>query len=300
LACLSWLYAPTAQSAPAPSSAHTSATPPQRGALYRISDGARSVYLFGTIHVGQPDFYPLEPRIRSALDAAPVLALEIDPARQGAMQLAVQRHALLPDGQRFTDVLPPALAQRTEAALRQTGLPAQQLQNFRPWMLAITLTVQAYEAAGFQTALAVDNHLADIMRRRGRPVIELESADLQLGLLGRLSPSDEQQFLADTVNDLEDAEGSRKLKELVDAWRHADAPALQRALDEMQQEDSFANRFALDVLLNGRNPSLADGIANLLKQHDKAVAAVGILHLIGPHGIAALLRQKGLVVDQIY
>jgi len=258
------------------------------------------MYLFGTIHVGQPDFYPLEPRIMQALEAAPVLALELDPERQGVMQVAVQRHGLLPDGQRFADVLPSALAQRTEAALRQAGLPLAPLQHFRPWMLAITLTVQAYEAAGFQTALAVDNHLAGIMRGRGRPVIELESAEQQLGLLGRLSPSDEQQFLADTVDDLDDAEGNRKLKELVDAWRHADHAALQRALDEMQREDSFADRFALEVLLDGRNPGLADGIARLLKEHDKAVAAVGILHLIGPRGIAALLRQKGLVVEQIY
>lgn len=235
-----------------------------------------------------------------ALEAAPALALELDPERQGVMQVAVQRHGLLPGGQRFTDILPPALAQRTEAALRQAGLPLDPLQHFRPWMLAITLTVQAYEAAGFQTALAVDNHLAGVMRRRGRPVIELESAEQQLALLGGLNQADEQQFLADTVDDLDDAEGNRKLKELVGAWRHADQAALQRALDEMRQEDSFANRFALKVLLEGRNPGLADGIAKLLGQHDKAVAAVGILHLIGPQGIPALLRQKGLVVEQIY
>ncbi|EJN05476.1 TraB/GumN family protein [Herbaspirillum sp. YR522] len=298
LACLSWLYVPAARAAPAPSSAHAAA--PARGALWRISDGTRSLYLFGTIHVGQPDFYPLEPRIMEALQAAPALALELDPARQGVMQQAVQRYGLLPGGQRFTDVLPPALAQRTQAALRQAGLPQAPLQHLRPWMLAITLTVQAFEAAGFQTALAVDNHLADVMRRRGRPVLELESAEQQLGLLGALGTSDEQQFLADTVDDLEDAQGNRRLSALVDAWRHADHAALQRALEELHQEDSFANRFALEVLLEGRNPGLADRIAALLMQYDKAVAAVGILHLVGPRGIPALLRQKGLVVEQLY
>ena len=97
LACLSWLYVPSAQAASAPSSAHAP-TAPARGALWRISDGARSLYLFGTIHVGQPDFYPLEPRIMEALQAAPALALELDPGRQGAMQEAVQRHGLLPGG----------------------------------------------------------------------------------------------------------------------------------------------------------------------------------------------------------
>ncbi len=52
---------------------------PNRGALFKVQKGGHTLYLFGTIHVGSKDFYPLEPRVAAVLKQAPVLALEIDP-----------------------------------------------------------------------------------------------------------------------------------------------------------------------------------------------------------------------------
>jgi len=41
-----------------------------RGALFRVQDAGHTLYLFGTIHVGAPDFYPLEPTVTQALEGA--------------------------------------------------------------------------------------------------------------------------------------------------------------------------------------------------------------------------------------
>src|SRR4051812_44851267 len=62
-----------------------------RGALFKVSGSGHTMYLFGTMHVGQPGFYPLEPRIADAVKNASTLALEIDPtddpaAVAGALQ----------------------------------------------------------------------------------------------------------------------------------------------------------------------------------------------------------------------
>ena len=71
-------------------------TVPNRGALFKVRQGANTLYLFGTIHVGAKDFYPLEPRLAAVLKQAPVLALEIDPlGDQQQLQAAVQRHGLV-------------------------------------------------------------------------------------------------------------------------------------------------------------------------------------------------------------
>lgn len=299
---LAWLfgfYAPARAALPA-AAPEKSAGRPAQGALYRVSDGHHSILLFGTIHVGLPAFYPLEPRLAQALAHAPALALELDPDNAGAMQSAMRKYGLLGAGQHYADHLAPDLAARTREAIAQSGLQAPAVDNFRPWLLAITLTVQAYEAAGYQTRLAVDNHLAALMRARGKPVLELESAEAQLGLMAGLSAADEQRFLADTLDDIGDADSQRKIEDLVSAWRHADHGALEQALDAMRQEDSFTDRFTLHTLLDGRNPGLADGVARLLQQHDQAVAAVGVLHLVGPRSIPELLRRRGLSVEQLY
>jgi hypothetical protein len=38
----------------------------ERGALFKVSSGGHTMHLFGTIHVGLPGFYPLEPRVADA------------------------------------------------------------------------------------------------------------------------------------------------------------------------------------------------------------------------------------------
>lgn len=300
LALLFCFYLPQASAAPASTPDTANQAAPNRGALYRISDGRHTLHLFGTIHVGAPDFYPLERRIARAIAEAPMLALELDPQNAGALQAAVLRHGIYPDGQRFEQELDPALAQRTLAALKRYRLPAERLQNFRPWMLATALTVQEYASNGYQPEQAVDGYLAAAVRTHGGKVIELESAERQMSIFSRLDAAQQAQFLGDTLDELDDADLKRKLDELVGAWRHADSDGFNQALKEMDDDKSFASRFARHALLDERNPGLADGIAALLAKQDKAVAAIGILHLAGPDSVPALLKKKGLRVEQIY
>lgn len=301
LTWLSCFYLPAAlaQAASAAPPAAAPAAPP-RGALYQVSDGRHTLLLFGTIHVGAADFYPLEPGLTQALAEAPVLALELDPGNVGALQTAVRRHGLYPDGQRFQDQIDPTLAKRTLAALQRYQMPLASIQAMRPWMLAMALTVQAYEQHGYRSALAVDSYLADTVRRHGALVVELESAERQMGIFSRLDAAQQALFLKDSLDELDDDDLTRKLDRLVDAWRHADSAGFATALKELQDDDSFSNRFTREALLEQRNPGLADGIASLLKGSDKAIAAVGILHLVGPEGVPAQLARKGLKVRQLY
>ena len=295
---LAWLFCLSPAAAQSNPQATADAAPP-RGTLYRIGDGRHTLYLFGTLHVGLPDFFPLEPRITQALEQAPALALEIDPADEQASAAALQKHARLPAGQRFDQELDPDLAARTRQALTQAGLPPEAMQSFRPWLVAVTLVVKAYEQAGYDSSLAVDNTLARFMRQHGKPVLQLESADMQAGLFGAMSATDEVRFLDATLHDLADDQSRAQIDALVRAWRTADHAALTRALDELN-DGSFVDRFTRTTLLDGRNPGLAGRIAGLLQSQDKVVAAVGALHLVGPGGIPALLRAQGLRVERLY
>ncbi|MFL9924249.1 TraB/GumN family protein [Herbaspirillum lusitanum] len=281
-----------------PAYAQSNGKLPARGALYKISDGRHTLHLFGTIHVGKPDFYPLEARVMQALQQAPVIALELNPNDGKGLQDAMLRHGLYPDGQSFRDTLPPPVTQSLLAALAQYKIPVANVERFRPWLLATTLTVEEYAANGYQTSSAIDIYLAGYMRQRGKPVIELESAEQQMTLFSQLSDEEESRFLSDTLDELNDPGSRRKLLELIELWRTADSKALAALLLDMDK--SFADRFTRRVLLDQRNPLLAEGIARLLKQQDKAFAAIGILHLVGPQGVPELLRQRGYQVEQIY
>jgi uncharacterized protein YbaP (TraB family) len=106
--------------------------------------------------------------------------------------------------------------------------------------------------------------------------------------------------LQEAIAGIESREQASQARAIADAWRHADAAALEALASKAEQDDSYSGRFVQKVLLEGRNPGLADGMQRLMQQADNAVAAVGILHLVGQYSVPELLRKRGLKVERLY
>jgi uncharacterized protein YbaP (TraB family) len=271
-----------------------------RGALFKVSAGGHSMLLFGTMHVGKAEFYPLEPRLAQAVAAAPVLALEIDPTQDPAVVAAVmQRHGVYGSGA-ARPVLPAALQARLARALAQAGIPAAMVADMKPWLVATVLGLAEYNALGYSTALAVDMQLAQMARAAKVPLLELESVEGQLALFNGLSSADQLTFLDEGLTLAETGKERDEALRVVTAWGSADVAALDAIAVDVAADRTLSGRFMQDVLLAGRNGALADKLAALLARQDRAVAAIGVLHLVGAHSVPALLRARGLAVERIY
>jgi uncharacterized protein YbaP (TraB family) len=271
------------------------------GALFKISQGGHALYLFGTIHVGAPDFFPLEPRISAALEKAPVLALEIDP--QGdprGMAMAVQKHGIYQRGGPAWSELSPAYRARLERLLKQYQIEEETVAHMKPWLLASLLTVSEFAAQGYDTSLAVDGWLARQAHARGQTIVELESVESQMALFDQMSKAEQVRFLEESIDGIEDHEQADQAREIANAWRNADAAALDALARKAEQDHTFSGRFVQKVLLDGRNPALAANIAKLLARENNSVAAIGVLHLVGVNSVPELLRKRGLAVERIY
>lgn len=274
---------------------------PRRGALFKVEGAGHTLYLFGTIHVGAADFYPLEPRVTAALQRASVLALEVDAeADPAAAARALQRHGLYADGRTAADDIAPAFRPRLAHLLRQYGIAPQAVAPMKPWLLASVLALGEYAAHGYQASLAVDTYLARQARARQIRVVQLESAAGQMALFGRMTAAEQGRFLEDGINAIEDPQQASQAVAMVQAWRGADAAALEDLARQAAADDSFAGRFVQKVLLDERNPSLAEGIAALLASERDSVAAIGVLHLIGADSVPLLLQRRGLRVERMY
>lgn len=270
-----------------------------RGALFRVSQGDHTLYLFGTIHVGAPDFYPLEPRVTAALAQASVLALEVDPhADPRLVAQALQRHGMQQGS--AAAQLAPRYRKRLGALLRQYAIAPEAVAGMKPWLLATVLTVSEYAALGYQTTEAVDGWLSQQARARGVAVVELESVEGQMALFDRMSAAEQLQFLQESIASIEDREQADQARQIVQAWRDADAAGFEALAAKAAGDASLSGRFVQRVLLDERNPALAEGIAQLLARAHDSLAAIGILHLVGKHSVPELLRQRGLAVERIY
>ena len=275
---------------------------PNRGALFKVQKDGRALYLFGTIHVGAKDFYPLEPRVAGVLKKAPVLALEIDPLGDPKkLALAVQKYGMVrADAGTATPPMTPEWRARLDRLLKQYNIEPATVAPMKPWLLASLLTVSEFASQGYDAELAVDAHLAKQAHASGQKVVELETPEGQMGLFGNLPAAEQLLFLQETIAGIEDKEQAKQAREIAEAWRNADVKALDVLAAQAERDDTFSGRFVRKVLLEGRNPSLADSMAKLMARENNSLAAIGILHLVGKGSVPELLRQRGMTVERIY
>ena len=271
-----------------------------RGALFKLAANGHTMYLFGTMHVGQPGFYPLEPRITAAVAGASTLALEIDPTQDpAAMALALRAYGTAAPGATQGN-MSPALRVRLKRALDKAGIDSVAVAQFKPWLVATVLAMAEYASQGYRADLSVDSHLAQLARQSKVPVIGLESPASQMSLFDRMSEPEQLVFLEESISVLESGKQSTEVREIADAWSTADRRGFDQIAERVASDTSVSGKFVKKVLLDERNVSLADKLAALLKREDKSVAAIGVLHLIGANSVPALLSARGVNVERVY
>jgi uncharacterized protein YbaP (TraB family) len=272
-----------------------------RGALFRLTLDGHVMHLFGTLHVGLPEFYPLEDRLTGALAEASTLALEIDPDQPRAdLQHALRTYGMLAPGNPAYDSLPSDQKRRLDRLLEQGGLDASSMLGFKPVLLATMLTLAEYTRQGYRADLSSDAWLARQARRRRVRVLPLESLGGQLALLDRLPVPDRWRFLEEMMDTIESGAQRTEAREVVRAWSTADRQALDRIAEKCETDRSVSGRFVTQVLLKERNVGLADRLLQLLRAEERTVAAIGVLHLLGTGSVPELLAQSGVNVERIY
>jgi uncharacterized protein YbaP (TraB family) len=272
-----------------------------RGALFKVQANGHTMYLFGTMHVGQPDFFPLEPQITTAIRKAPSLALEIDPLRDpSAAMKAVMKYGMVPTGGKTLNDQPAPFRERLSKALRKVHLEPAQVATLKPWMLATVLSLAEYAKQGGNPAMSVDMHLAQMARDAKVPVVELESVDLQMGLFDRMSLDDQWRFLDDALVSIENGKLEKDVRDIIGSWARADQPALDAVSKQVETDKSVQGRFVQKVLLEERNGPIADKLMTMLSKTDGHVAGMGVLHLLGTHSVPALMKAKGATVERVY
>jgi uncharacterized protein YbaP (TraB family) len=260
-----------------------------------------TLHLFGTIHVGKLNFYPLAAPVEERFRAAEHMVFEVDPnilSSPDTMR-TLQARALLPDNQTLDQVLNPATLQDLSAVLEGQGVPLQTVMRLKPWMIAMLLSDLQVRALGFNALWGLESYLLNQMTPGGN-VLELESLQQQLDLLERLSS---EAFLDYSLRDFEAS--AAQIETLVQAWACGDHATLEALLFEEPKEDLSETELAELTRINEqmfvvRNRIMADGVVKLIESgQDDYFVAVGAGHLLGPDSVVELLRQEGYTVQEV-
>jgi uncharacterized protein len=233
------------------------------------------------------------PAIDAAIDASDVFVFEAPLDAGGKAQIAdfVRAHGMLPAGKTLPSLLNARALQDYRSALAATGLPPERLDTMRPWLASIALEAAYMEKQNYSPANGVDQQVLAIATAHRKSVRCFETVDQQLSLL---APPDRDLEVKEFDVDLHEFHSEMEsLGPLVDAWASGDAAQVGRLMNEDLDHEPKVRK----ALLDDRNAAWMKELVPMLGEHHIYFITVGAGHLIGRHGLPALLQAKGFRVD---
>jgi uncharacterized protein YbaP (TraB family) len=306
----------TAQEPAPPAAEPTSPKPAaERGRpfLYEVRGHGATAYLFGTLHLPDKRVLALPPSVEHAFGESDVVVTEVE--LTPAVEQAVQRAQLLPDGQKLGALVPEEVLRRVHARLVAAGLPSGVFDTARPWAVASSLPLLPI-LREMLLRDPLDKALFKRALKEKKVVRGLETVEEQLGVFSDLSEAEQALMLVESLDlmDQYERDGLDPIETLVAAWLSGDEGRLLELLEEGFGNDPELSAKLERRLLWERNVRMAERIHAAITAEPAKVHffAMGALHLPDPklpaeasaeeraakRGLVTLLAQHGYTVER--
>jgi uncharacterized protein YbaP (TraB family) len=265
-----------------------------KSCLWTVTSPSNKIYLLGSLHVLKQDAYPLAVAIERAYADSRAIIFETDigAMQQPGMQAKLLEMGIYPAEENLLQHLDANTRQLLVKKMSEIGLPLEQFSRFKPWFLALTLTTLELQRLGYNPAFGVDAYFFNRAKADGKEIGFLEPAEFQIKLLGNMAAQSQNDFLSQTLKDLEVV--NELARDLVSHWKTGDSERLNDLLSK-----SFKDYPDLrDRLLIQRNKKWTVEIEAATRQNKNVLFVVGAGHLVGPESVVDLLRKKGYEVKQ--
>ncbi len=271
------------------------ATLTAESSVWKVTRNGRTLFLGGTCHFLRASDLPLPPEFDTAFAEAKTVCFETDIAKlqSAEAQQLLMSQAIFTDGSTLASTLSPAAWQATKDWCANAGLPAAQLQAFKPWMLMMTIMTVEVQRLGF-TPEGVDAHYQKKAAAAAKGIRELETLEEQVAFVTHLGEGQESELIIATLRDI--ARVPEILTELLAAWRTGDVAKIDHLmLEEMRTK--FPRVYT--ALILRRNQAWQPKIEAMLATEPKELILVGVAHLAGKDGILEALKRKGCTIEQV-
>lgn len=280
-----------------PPPAKAAAPAPTDGpALYVARDADSTMYLFGTLHLRRAGETWSSPAIEAALAASEEIWTEVDvsPEAMGDIAGVMTRRGMAPPDAPLSSRLGPEAWERLKAALARTGMSVERIEPMQPWFAALMLAMAPTLRAGYTLEAGADRGVGASGAAQGKRMRAFETMEQQIGLFADLPEAVQLQMLSEAMD--QGAAGTDRVDQMAAAWQSGDLKTLDTAFNDAMRRD-YPELF--EALIVRRN---AAWTATLLRELEGAggdFVAVGAAHLVGPEGLVAQLRARGVQVERV-
>jgi uncharacterized protein len=277
-------------------------TQPARMPFYVATRGTTTIYVLGTLHVGDPSDYPPNQPFRKpilgALAASPTLALELSPDDLLTSQDDVSKYGICAR-ECLPRLLPDPLWRKLAFRLRANPAALDEIKKMRPWLASLLVETYDSLSAGLQTEYGTEAQLQNVYLRTRGKIVGLETLSEQMRAFTGLTLAQQREMLAQDLVQTP-AENVADVQTLHRLWRVGDADAIaawETAKSEKLARDPKLSAAIDNKIVYDRNRRFVSRMVAIAAPNRPVFVAIGALHLGGPKGVLALLRQRGFIVD---
>ncbi|MFP6874256.1 MAG: TraB/GumN family protein [Verrucomicrobiales bacterium] len=266
----------------------------EKTSIWRVTgkDGGATVLLAGSIHLLSEEDHPLPALFEQAYRVSDELVLEIASGDDPDSEMKSLRRGMYGREGRISDDLTPETYDRLRKFLKDTGLPAEAMDGFRPWLAAMTLSITEMMKIGARPELGVDTYFEDKAIRDHKPVRGLETTEFQIGIFAGLDKDMQEKMLVSTLREMATIEDD--FPRMVEAWRTGDEEAVGKIVLESMNAVPGLRRDVLDR----RNQRWVRQISAFMKGDQTFMVVVGTGHMVGKKGLLKLFQRKGFRVER--
>ena len=283
--------------------------------FYKVTDAAgHSLWLLGTIHVGDEITAHLPQEIYDALLGSDALAVEIDVTNMEerldadeALMEAYQNSTYYNDGTNAYDHLEEDVAKQLETAIKKYGGDIRlNWLSYNVASLTSLLEQLTLELGRMQSYdRGVDNQLVKMAKDNGIEVRDVEDFAEHISLLGNFSEELQALMLKETL-DAGRYGSNMGTDELFDAWCRGDEEELTAEEEEEETDEELTpeEQALIDEYNEGmmrkRNAEMRDKVLEYMNSGETIFFAVGLAHLLDEEdGLLLTLPQAGLTVERV-
>lgn len=270
--------------------------------FWEIRGNNGSVYVLGTIHVADKDFYPLEKNVLRAFDKADRLVSEIGGAADfealaSELQTVIMKNMNTDPQKSLLNVL----SEDELTFLYETvgDDTVHQLALFNPWILNTILSQFLMAKVGLDAGAGIDMYL--MQRAENKKIEALDTVEQQIAALSYGTFDDQLAILKDSIQALRNIDKSMKeIHKIRDIYLSNNRKALSALLVELLLEvpSSFSEKKAqayIDALLTDRNRIWAQKFDSYLREGGNTFVFAGAAHFLGKTSVFEIMRQKNML-----
>jgi len=278
--------------------------------LYKVTKKGTDtvIYLFGSIHMADDRAYPMRDEIINAYNDSEYLAVEFDTiAYKGNMdQMTKDAQGMMYlDGTGLKDHVSEENYNKIVNYLKNNDSYMSMYDICKPVMFYSMVTSIIGNKSGLDSSKGIDEYFLTDAHKNNKKVLEVESADYQMGLFSRYS---DRLFEVLTIYMIDqEKEGVQELIDLYEGWLNGDALAIigetgeeipEEAMDKYADVEEEMKAFNKE-LIEQRNNNMLRVVKKYHEDKKNTFVVVGAAHIVGDDGIAKGLEKAGYKVEVI-